>query len=267
VLAADSRVTLNTTVNIPGQSPMMLPSTFDNATKLFRFAKQSHMGAVTYGTAAIGLHQPRTAHSYLPEFESTLPQENAQRLSVSEFANKLATFFHKKWIDGGMPTQAPAGQDMVFFVVGYDEGSPHGRIFEIAIPSKIIPFEHMPDPMNFGLIWGGQKEIVERLLNGCDQATAYHARTFLQKPAPEGVPDPLYDELKRRQGAKIPWQFLPLQDCVDLSIFLIKTTITLQKWLVDVRGVGGHIDVATVTPIDGFRNVQQKTIRGENLPK
>src|SRR3712207_8876928 len=40
----------------------------------------------------------------------------------------------------------------------------------------------------------------------------------------------------------IPYQFLPLQDCVDLSIFLIKTTATLQGWTTGTRGVGGAIE-------------------------
>ena len=35
--------------------------------------------------------------------------------------------------------------------------------------------------------------------------------------------------LKQRFGLPIPWQFPPLQDCVDLSIFLVRTTIELPK--------------------------------------
>jgi hypothetical protein len=61
----------------------------------------------------------------------------------------------------------------------------------------------------------------------------------------------------------IPYQFLPLQDCVDLAIFLIKTTSTLQRWTTGVRGVGGAIDVATITRTDGFRPVQEKRIVGD----
>jgi hypothetical protein len=61
----------------------------------------------------------------------------------------------------------------------------------------------------------------------------------------------------------IPYQFLPLQDCVDLSIFLIRTTIELQKWMVGIRGVGGVIDVATITRTDGFQFVQRKAIKGD----
>jgi hypothetical protein len=61
----------------------------------------------------------------------------------------------------------------------------------------------------------------------------------------------------------IPYQFLPLQDCVDLAIFLIKTTATIQRWTTGVRGVGGAIDVATITRTDGFRAIQEKQILGD----
>jgi hypothetical protein len=61
----------------------------------------------------------------------------------------------------------------------------------------------------------------------------------------------------------IPYQFLPLQDCVDLAIFLIKTTATLQRWTTDVRGVGGATDVATITRTEGFRAIQEKRIVGD----
>ncbi len=65
------------------------------------------------------------------------------------------------------------------------------------------------------------------------------------------------------QSAAIPFAFLPLQDCVDISIFLIRTTATIQSWITGVRGVGGAIDVAMITRTEGFKAVQQKRIKGE----
>ena len=72
-------------------------------------------------------------------------------------------------------------------------------------------------------------------------------------------------QLKERLQANIPFVFLPLQDSVDLSILLIRTTIAVQNWVVGARGVGGPIDIATITRTAGFRPVQQKSITGERL--
>jgi hypothetical protein len=73
----------------------------------------------------------------------------------------------------------------------------------------------------------------------------------------------LTDEIQNVSGAKIPYQFLPLQDCVDLAILLIRTTSQLQDYQTSLRGVGGAIDVATITSTDGFRYIQRKELRGE----
>ena len=263
VLAADSRVTLTTQIQSP-QGLMFLPATFDNATKLLRVNGQDHVGAVTYGAGAIGQQEPRTAHSFMPEFEASLVV--GQRLSVNEFASKLSEFFVARWNDAHMPNPVPLGQDMIFLVGGYDDGAAYGRVFEIFVPSRPVPREVIPVGQ-FGAVWGGQQQIATRLLSGFDPATTKLARDFLNVPAPAGQQpqdDPLDNELRTKLSAKIPWAFLPLQDCVHLTIFVIRATITLQKWIVDVRGVGGAIDVATITRTEGFKYIQQKQIAGEN---
>ena len=101
VLAADSRVTL-TAETKRGEERILLPSTFDNATKLLRIAGHSHVGVVTYGVGAIGQQEPRTAHSFLPEFEDDLPRDATEQLPVREFAAKLSQFFVRQW-ECGMP--------------------------------------------------------------------------------------------------------------------------------------------------------------------
>jgi hypothetical protein len=61
----------------------------------------------------------------------------------------------------------------------------------------------------------------------------------------------------------IPLAVLPLQDCVDLALFFIRTTIVAQQLTVGIRGCGGSIDVATITRREGLRFVQRKRIVGE----
>src|SRR5579864_1785305 len=89
VLAADSRVTLTTNVkNNVGQN-VILPSFYDNATKLLRVNGQNFVGVVTYGLGAIGQKTPRTAHSYIPEFEAALAKKGGGRLTVEQFSKEL----------------------------------------------------------------------------------------------------------------------------------------------------------------------------------
>lgn len=256
VLAADSRVTLNAEIR-NAESKVLLPATFDNATKLLRVAKHDYVGAVTYGIGAIGLREPRTAHSFLPEFENALACEENIRLSVEAFAAKFGDFFLRQWL-ANMPEDY-AGPDMTFLIGGFDIDSPYGRVYKIDIPSNPTPEEQ--NAGQFGIVWGGQLQFTTRLLQGFDP----HLLTIVQQSMnlSDTQTSALKDRLISTLSLPIPYQFLPLQDCVDLSIFLIRTTMELQTWLVDIRGVGGAIDVATITRTRGFVPIQEKTILGQ----
>jgi hypothetical protein len=268
VLAADSRVTLLAQMAVqagPGQPPAQLqvPATYDNATKLLSVKTQPFVAAVTYGVGVIDMRSPRTAASFMPEFDAEIAKE--KRLTVEAFAQKLSDFFMRHWTAANMPKGI---EDMVFLVGGYDdEKSPYGKIFQVGVPSSLKPVEILPGPGQFGAAWGGQREHTDRLLQGFDPRLSELVQEHLNVPIPQRAQSAanLENFLRGRLNTAIPWQFLPLQDCVDLSIFLIRTTITIQKWLVGIRGVGGAIDVGTITRTDGFRPIQQKSIVGEQI--
>ncbi|MGH7609695.1 MAG: hypothetical protein ACREOD_07170 [Candidatus Dormibacteria bacterium] len=255
VLAADSRATLFKPLPpVPTGERLILAATFDNATKLLQFEKQSHLGAVTFGAAVIGKVHARSAQSFLPQFEASLPEDP---MTVEQFAKQLAAFYGEQWRDAGMPDPAP--EPMVFGVAGYDPGSLVGSIFEVSIPLAPAPRRILADDA-YGAWWGGQRGYVDRLLNGFDQDGLKVLLDYFNVPAAKRDPGALNDHLKERLGAPVPWQFLSLQDCVSFSAFLIRTTIGMQSWTVDVRGVGGAVDVATITPTRGFKAVKVKEI-------
>jgi len=259
VLAADSRVTLTGQLQQANQPVMLLPSTYDNATKLLKVKGQDHVGAVTYGIGAIGQTEPRTAHSYIPEFEHEL--KDVGRLSVQDFTDRLSKFFLNKWNEQKMPTTP--GQDMVFLVGGYDEGAPYGKVFDIYIPSRPAPFEWHSGLGQFGIVWGGQREYADRLIHGFDGRLPELAKNFLNLD--DKKQNELGQYLQGQLQAPVPFAFLPLQDCVDLAIFLIRSTIIMQHWVVGVRGVGGAIDIAVITRTEGFLDIQKKKITGEEI--
>jgi hypothetical protein len=259
VLAADSRVTLMVSMQVPGQpNPMLLPATYDNATKLLHIKEHNNVAAVTFGQAVFGNTQ-RTVHSFLPEFAIEL---GGNELTVEAFATQLGTFFVEKWRDAGMPVPAPAGGDMFFFVGGYSPGAPYGEVYEVVVPSRPAPVLKVPIG-EFGMVWGGQRNITDRIVVGFDEAAIDLIYNALNIAPAQRNPDALKNALKMQLQLKIPANLLPLQDCVDYVICLIRSTIQLQKWTVDIRGVGGAVDVATITRTAGFRPVQLKQIVGE----
>jgi hypothetical protein len=270
VLAADSRVTLMAQIqgNPPGQV-LTIPATYDNATKLLQVKCQTHVGAITYGTGAIGkLNEFRTPNSLLPEFEDSLTNDRSipkekdgkmARLKVEEYCKRLSSFFLKQWNDR-MPPAVPniPVQDMCFLIGGYDVGEPYGKVFEFQIPSNPIPREDMVN--QFGMMWGGQREYVDRLLRGYDERVPFIAQQALNLT--DAQRDTLNTQLAISLGVPIPYQFLPLQDCIDLSMYAIQITIGIQHWFTGLRGVGGEIDVATITRMKGFEEIRMKKLNG-----
>jgi hypothetical protein len=152
------------------------------------------------------------------------------------------------------------GPDMIFAVGGFNEGEPYGRVYAVCIPRSPAPVEQNPSPQDFGLTWGGQREFVDRLIQGFDAKLLDIVVQHLNLQ-PAQIP-PLTQALQPLQ-MPIPLAAMALQDCVDLAIFFIRTTIAAQTLTVGIRGCGGPIDVATITRNEGLKFVQCKHIVGE----
>ena len=252
VLAADTRITLN------AQSPNMpspIIANFDNATKLLSFgAPHNWVGAVTYGDATIGR---RTAHSFIPELEPTLAD---CQLTVFEYAERLSEFFLQRWHDAQMPSHRPANGGMNFIVGGYDKDAPYGEVFLFNIPNSPTPSSRN-EGTNFGMTWGGQLEVASRIIHGYDPRLPQLVQNGLK--IGRSKVESLLKEVTPQLEYSIPYDVLPLQDCVDLAAFLIRTTITAQNFAIGIRGVGGSIEVAAITRTDGLRWVQKRDLHGE----
>jgi hypothetical protein len=253
VLAADSRVTLE--AQKKGAPPIQV--NFDNATKLLSFSKpHNYVGCVTYGTAVIGL---RTAHSFIPEFEQRVLSEKQGRLTTEEYSKELSIFYNRLWSENVPPDYQ--GPNMTFVVGGYDPDATYGKVFLFEIPAKPESVPRHPKENEFGMTWGGQLEIASRLIQGFDPSLPAIIKETL------GLDDEkvgqVYEKLRGNLQFQIPYNVLPLQDCVDLAIFLIRTTMTAQNLAIGIRGVGGPIDVAVIKRTNGLQYVQQKVIHGE----
>lgn len=251
VLAADSRVTLE--AGRPGERPIAV--NFDNASKFLSFSTEEHkyVAAVTYGAAVI---KNRTAHSYIPEFEQKILLKE-KRLYVQKYAEKMSAFYLDRWKEY-MPNKY-RGPNMTFIVGGYDPGEAYGKVFLFEIPNNAEPEEKNPD--EFGMTWGGQLQIASRIIHGYDPVLMHITKNVL-KLNDEQIAK-LADEFKKKIQFPIPYEVLPLQDCVDLAIFLVRSTSSIQRLAVGIRGVGGPIDVATITRTEGIRFIQKKEIKGE----
>ncbi len=59
---------------------------------------------------------------------------------------------------------------------------------------------------------------------------------------------------------KFNYGLFSLQDAIDLSEFLIKTTSTFQRFANELPTVGGEVDIALLTPFHGFQWIRRKEL-------
>ncbi len=248
VLAAESRVTIN--ANTP-LGPVH--NNFDNAKKLLAFSgPHKYIGAITYGLGSLNL---RTAQSFMPEFESSLP---ANRISVEGFANLMSNFFMEQWKAEKMPKPDQfKNSPMVFLVAGFDENEPYGKVYEFHIPNNPMP-KVIRETKDFGVNWGGQRELVDRLIKGYDERIISVVQQELNLD-PTKMAE-IVQKLVPFQ-LQIPIQIMALQDCVNLASYILKTTIRGQELTLGVRGCGGNIDLAVITRTEGIEFIKKKELQ------
>jgi len=246
-MAADSRITF-------GASP---PVYYDNATKLLRINGLSHTGVLTYGASFIDEYNKRTVHSFLPEMETMLEQAPSFRPTVRESSSWLSQFLMQKHGEANTPSTSSTE----LLIGGFDKDDPYGKVFRLSIPTAPEPVEMLAGPYPFGLLWGGMPQIAQRIILGFDSQTLFATQQILNLEDEQSTL--LADNLAAFTQTNIPYEVLDLQDSVDLVILLIRTTITILNLAAGNRGVGGPIDVATITRAEGFNFVQKKSIIGE----
>ena len=252
VLGADTRLTL--TVNDPNDSRRDV--NYDNATKFLTFPLSGsgvHVAAVTYGNAII---DGRSVPSYTPEIElqmDPLPE------TVEQYAGYISKFFQDKWNQISISNPNSIQGSITIIVGGYDRNKPHGSIYDFNIPYNPVPQPHYEG--SFGMRWGGQLNIANRIIHGFDPELFSLISKELSVP-PDKAQE-FVETARSHLEYAIPYRMLPLQDCIDLVTFLIRTTITAQGLSTGMRGVGGTIEVASITRTDGFGWVQKREMRGE----
>ena len=253
VLASDTRVTVTRPV---GPNQRLNNVNFDNASKMLTLdGEGGRAAAVTQGQGTI---EGRTIHSFLPEFQAGL---TPGKHTVRSLAQTLSEFFMERWprSEDENGNVRLAGGNVEFIVGGIDYESPYGDVYRFRIPSSpslSLPF----DAPIFGMSWGGQTEIVQRLILGIAPSIQASIRANLP---PDVDCDQFMKDIRSQNELSIPYESLPLQDCVDLAILLIRTTMEAQSLSVGQRGVGGTIEVVTITPPGGVQWVQKREIHGE----
>jgi 20S proteasome alpha/beta subunit len=201
ILSGDSRTTGTIPNEIPSQQNPGQNLTVhtnivisDSTNKIFKM--YDRFGIATFGNSHI--NNLPIAH-FIEQFEA----KNLNPATTNELATNLLAHFR---------SFNPIPSTFIL-VSGYDNNEQF--IYNVDVANHMITRHNFKMQQIFGVSWGGDSDIVGRLLNN--------------------------------QNAMPVFEFMNLQDAIDFSRHLIRTTIDQMRFEPRFPSVGGNIDTLLIT--------------------
>ncbi len=255
VLASDSATTMMG--KIPrGQTGVI--NIYEYADKIFNLKKGLPIGAITYGSGSIG---QASISTLAKDFRKLITEErnewkvDSKNYTIEEVANKFKKFIFdenyevefKEW---------PKKPMLGFMIVGYSSNESLAEEWRIDIkngkcngPSIIRKKE------TTGISWSGEGEVISRIYFGVSP----NLKNILQMC---GLEKSKIQETVNlcRKHLQVPMVIpaMPIQDAIDLAVYLVETTIKFMRYAPGAATVGGPIEVAAITKHEGFKWVKRK---------
>ena len=167
-------------------------------------------------------------------------------------------------IENGMARADP----IELLVAGYNPDGSY-QVYSVAIPGPVQKLRDSEKPnIKYGSSWIGQGDVAARIVLGFDgriQNVEFVKEAIQTKSEPE-----IQSQLRGLEYA-IQWGTMTLQDAIDFATLMIQTTSAIQRFSDginadpgDMPGVGGPINVAVITPDQGFVWVKKKKLSFED---
>ncbi|MFH0774008.1 MAG: hypothetical protein V2A53_00735 [bacterium] len=205
------------------------PTTFSassTANKLFCLGQR--IGVACFG---VGFLTKRTMEGHLLEFGR---KEETENLKVAEVVKRLEAYFRRELTCEIVDLQQiPEGEyPLGLQIAGYDSDDLRmGKTYTLKIGREsVIEAVHEG---GFGCTFGGDGRVIIRLWT-----------EDINSPMP--MPN---------------YQLLSLQDAIEYTLFLVRTTIDAQRFAPMLPTCGGEIDVAVITPKSGFQWIKKKELK------
>lgn len=239
VLAADSRMTLTLD---DGNGGVRHRIGSDTGEKVFEVC--GRYAVATFGDAMIGT---QTIAGVMAEFEAEFESQDAPDGSkdVAQFADRLGEYFQQRYAAARAEAGNPVSDDeegaLGFLIAGYD-ASGVGHVYDVLIPKG----ERVGDGLftsQGGIAPRGQTDVIWRLLRGFDADAATGIGIEIDESLDQDLMGLWYNVIYP----------VTLQDAIDLGMFLIRTTIDMQRFSdgllahpVGVPGCGGPVNMIAV---------------------
>lgn len=160
-----------------------------------------------------------------------------------------------------------AGIDIInLLVAGYNKDGSH-EAYICYIPGNIQKKRDSKEKgMEYGSSWIGQTDVVTRIVLGFDGNRIGNIK-FVNEAGKKYGQENINTQLRNLEYV-IQWGTMTLQDAIDFCVLMIQTTSAIQRFSDGIQadpggmpGVGGHVDVAVITPNNGFAWINKKKLK------
>jgi hypothetical protein len=273
VLAADSASTLTITgMPLPPGSPGFVANVYDNANKIFNLVKGLPIGCITFGSGNIGNASIGTLIKDLRKQLTDTPQDwnfDPKSYEMSGVADILAKFLADECdkLDAASKANINAG----FLLGGYSlPKGDLGESWSVEITKGIPqPPKKLREPKDAGVSWGGQGEVLQRIILGFSPQLFDILSQVTQSPAgkPSEMAAKLGPILMANLQAPMVFAPMPIQDAIDLARFLVHAASMFSRFIPGPNVVGGPIEIAVITKHEHFKWISRKHYYDQSFNK
>jgi hypothetical protein len=263
VLAADSASTLMG-IDPTGSSSNVL-NVYNTANKIFNLRRGLPIGAVTWGSGAIGPASISTlAKDLRKRFAGDDPNNanwalDPDSYSVRDVADTVREFMYEEHYlrEFGSNQYRPP---LSFLVGGYSSGERLAEAYHVEIsvggdcpPPRLVSG---PNEIQARVFWEGEKEAIHRLLAGFGTGLPGVLHQHLGVPIDQI--DPAMNVIEQALETPLVQAAMPIQDVIDLAELLVDLTIGYSRFSPGAPSVGGPCEIAAITKHEHFKWIRRK---------
>lgn len=200
------------------------------------------------------------------KIETDLTDQGCQVIVVIKEENRV--MFQFKDPNGKDQKGESRIESIDILVSGYNSDGTY-EVYTCYIPGKIVNKRKSGVKGKlYGADWIGQTDVIARMVLGYD--LRIRNLPFVGKVVQDIGIDELSTQLRGLEY-NIQWGTMALQDAIDFCELMTQTTSAIQRFSDgvlsnpgDFPGVGGQVEVAVLTPDNGFSWVSRKNLRVGN---
>jgi len=239
VFAADSKLTTRGLVGFDNAGkPQFLNQTYDNATKIARSSLGNAMGVVA-GGGAIG---PTSVTDYIAASSIPLPEKPEEHAGqIQKFAETMAKLRADYWKGLNVPLEEWPATAVMLATAPFNSTTP--RVWHLLFAAEYPKVQEIETRIYLEGSYDGAYSLLYGYRSDVMDALAADLKVGETAVGEEAVYKSLNGAKVLRPIDKIATRVMPVQDAIDLAVFLATTQVQMERFLPGDAVCGGPIDV------------------------